>query len=86
MATGISAPAAAKSGSEEQKTYIVQMALDPVVTYEGDVAGLPGTKPKRGEKIDPRSAEVSRYVDHVKGRHDEALKKVGGGKKLYEYV
>ncbi|MGP3964330.1 S8 family serine peptidase [Nonomuraea sp. 3N208] len=82
----MSVPAAAETGSEEQKTYIVQMSLDPVVTYEGDVAGLPRTKPKQGEKIDSRSAEVSKYVDHVKRRHDEALKKAGGGKKLYEYV
>ncbi|TMR96397.1 S8 family serine peptidase [Nonomuraea basaltis] len=82
----LAVPATAESGPEEQKTYIVQMALDPVVTYEGDVAGLPTTKPKRGEKVDPSSAEVGRYVDHVRGRHDEALKKVGGGKKLYEYV
>ncbi|GAA3530597.1 hypothetical protein GCM10022419_007010 [Nonomuraea rosea] len=80
------APASADPAPEEQKTYIVQMALDPVVTYEGDVAGLTETKPKRGEKIDPRSAEVTKYVDHVRGRHDAALKKVGGGKKLYEYV
>ncbi|WP_327585907.1 S8 family serine peptidase [Nonomuraea sp. NBC_00507] len=86
MATGIGAPAAAESGAEEQKTYIVQMALDPVVTYDGEVGGLTATKPKRGEKIDPQSAAVSKYVEHVKGRHDAALKKVGGGKKLYEYV
>ncbi|MEV4172043.1 S8 family serine peptidase [Nonomuraea sp. NPDC049709] len=78
-----SAPAMA--GSEEQKTYIVRMAADPVATYEGDVAGLSKTKPAEGEKIEPRSAEVTEYVDHLKGRHDAALKKVGG-RKLYEYV
>ncbi|MFC4588716.1 S8 family serine peptidase [Sphaerisporangium corydalis] len=62
------------------------MAQDPVVTYEGDQAGLPTTKPKRGEKVDRRSADVTRYVAHLRSRHDDALRKVGGGKKLYEYV
>ncbi|MFB9250212.1 S8 family serine peptidase [Sphaerisporangium melleum] len=61
------------------------MALDPVVTYDGDTAGLPATKPVRGEKVDPRSGDVTRYVAHLRGRHDAALKKVGG-KKLQEYV
>ncbi|MCP2353530.1 subtilisin family serine protease [Nonomuraea thailandensis] len=62
------------------------MASDPVVTYDGDVTGLPTTKPERGKKIDPGSPEVSRYADHVRAQHDAILQKVGGGKKLYEYV
>ncbi|MEV6150067.1 S8 family serine peptidase [Nonomuraea sp. NPDC052129] len=78
-------PVTAEAEPEQQKTYIVQMAADPVVTYEGDVAGLSETKPQRGEKIDPRSTEVTRYVDHLRGRHDAALKKVGG-EKVYEYA
>ncbi|MEV4112405.1 S8 family serine peptidase [Nonomuraea sp. NPDC049695] len=78
--------AEAEAAPEEQKTYIVQMAADPVATYEGDVAGLATTKPQQGEKIDPGSADVEKYADHLRGRHDAALKKVGGGKKLYEYV
>ncbi|MBF8186824.1 S8 family serine peptidase [Nonomuraea sp. K274] len=79
-------PVSAEAGSAEQKTYIVQMAPAPVATYEGDVAGLATTKPQQGEKIDPRSTEVTKYVDHLRGRHDAALKKAGGGRKLYDYV
>ncbi|SEH00461.1 Peptidase inhibitor I9 [Nonomuraea solani] len=82
---GLAWPSTAVAAAEDQKTYIVQMAPDPVATYEGDVAGLPKTKPERGEKIEPRSAEVTEYVGHLKSRHDAALKKTGG-KKLYEYV
>lgn len=78
--------AEAQAAPEEQKTYIVRMAADPVATYEGDVAGLATTKPQQGEKIDPGSTDVRKYADHLRGRHDAALKKVGGGKKLYEYV
>ncbi|MEV1167979.1 S8 family serine peptidase [Nonomuraea sp. NPDC049784] len=78
--------AEAEAAPEEQKTYIVQMAADPVATYEGDVAGLATTKPQQGKKIDPGSADVKKYADHLRGRHDAALKKAGGGKKLYDYV
>ncbi|PZG14031.1 S8 family serine peptidase [Nonomuraea aridisoli] len=79
------APASATAGAEEQKTYIVQMIPDPVATYEGDVAGLARTKPERGKKIEPRSAEVKEYVSHLKGRHDAVLKQTGG-KKIYDYL
>ncbi|MFG1708287.1 S8 family serine peptidase [Nonomuraea sp. M3C6] len=79
-------PVSAQAGPDEQKTYIVQMAPDPVATYEGDVAGLAKTKPQEGEKIDPGSNDVTKYADHLRGRHDAALKKVGGGKKVYEYL
>ncbi|SDI54645.1 S8 family serine peptidase [Nonomuraea jiangxiensis] len=77
--------ASAQAAPEEQKTYIVQMAPDPVATYEGDVAGLAKTKPDQGEKIEPGSTEVTRYADHLRGRHDAALRRVGG-KKVYEYL
>jgi subtilisin family serine protease len=86
VVAGLGTPATAESSPEQQKTYVVQMALDPVVSYQGNVAGLPATKPKRGEKIDPRSAAVGRYVDRVRGRHNEALRKVGASKKLYDYA
>ncbi|SDL02299.1 Outer membrane protein assembly factor BamB, contains PQQ-like beta-propeller repeat [Nonomuraea maritima] len=79
------APAGATAAAEQPKTYIVQMAAEPVVAYEGDVAGLARTKPAQGEKISPRAAKVRDYVDHLKGRHDAALKKAGG-KKIYDYV
>ena len=65
--------------------YIVQMINDPVVAYEGDIPGLRATRPARGEKINPNSAHVVRYVGYLNGRHDEALSKTGGNK-LYDYV
>ncbi|GAA4975650.1 subtilisin family serine protease [Nonomuraea thailandensis] len=82
---GLAWPSTAEAGAEEQKTYLVRLAAEPVATYEGDVAGLARTKPAEGEKIETGSAEVTEYVDHLKGRHDAALRKAGGHK-LYEYV
>jgi hypothetical protein len=65
--------------------YIVQMLNDPVVAYEGDVPGFPATKPAKGQKINPNSNNVKKYVGYLNGRHEEALRKVGG-QKLYDYA
>jgi hypothetical protein len=65
--------------------YIVQLAEKPVVTYEGGIAGLQATKPANGEKIDPNSQNVQRYVNHLDSRHDAVLAQVGGGEKINDY-
>jgi subtilisin family serine protease len=79
-------PASGKTSADAKATYIVQMKLNPVVAYEGGVAGLKATKPAKGQKIDPDSADVQAYVSHLKSTHDRALEKVGGGEKLYDYA
>ncbi|PWB53562.1 MAG: hypothetical protein C3F13_09135 [Anaerolineales bacterium] len=66
--------------------YIVQMLDEPVVAYEGGIPGLKATAPKNGDKIDPYSPTVVAYDNYLKGKHDQALGKVGGGKKLYSYT
>ncbi|GAA4406672.1 hypothetical protein GCM10023168_21930 [Fodinibacter luteus] len=74
-------PKAAKAG-----TYIVQLADAPVVAYRGGVKGLKATRPAKGEKIDPRSADVVAYADYLTKRQDAVLRAAGGGKKLYGYT
>src|SRR5688572_44890 len=64
--------------------YIVQMINDPVVAYAGGIPGLRATKPARGQKINPLSPDVVRYVGYLDSRHNEALSRVGG-QKLYDY-
>jgi subtilisin family serine protease len=66
--------------------YIVQMALDPVSAYKGGVAGIPATKPGKGQKIDRQSGAVQTYAKHLTSKHDEALAAVGGARKVYDYV
>jgi subtilisin family serine protease len=78
-------PASGAPGAQADQVYIVQMALDPVVAYEGGVPGLEATKPGKGKKVDPKSSKVTKYVAHLNAKHDEALSKVGGGPKLYDY-
>ena len=70
----------------ETATYIVLMDGAPVVAYEGGIAGLAATKPGNGEKINPNSAHVRKYVDYLASTHDSALKAVGAANsKKYDY-
>ncbi|MFG3533202.1 S8 family serine peptidase [Streptomyces sp. NPDC047917] len=82
-APGSAAPAPASP--DKKQTYIVQMALAPVVAYAGDKSGLAATKPARDKKINPRSAKVERYVDHLRDQQQRAVRAVGA-KKLHSYT
>ena len=81
----LSVSASGADNSAATQTYIVQMIENPVVAYEGGVAGLKATKPSKGNKIDPNSPAVQEYVGYLKGSHEKALAKVGGAKKIYDY-
>src|SRR4051812_14141036 len=74
------------SGKSKNGVYIVQMRHAPALTYKGGVAGYKATAPKRGQKIDPLAADTVRYVDYLEARHNDALAKIGGGSKLYDYA
>ncbi|HEY9078106.1 MAG TPA: S8 family serine peptidase [Anaerolineaceae bacterium] len=77
--------AAASQAKAGNGIYIVRMIQEPVVSYKGGIAGLKSTEPKAGQKIDPLSSDVVKYVAYLDGKHDEALGKVNGGRKLYDY-
>ena len=74
----------AKAGISSD-VYIVRMAEAPVVAYEGGIKGYPATSPVKGQKIDPLSPDVVRYVGYLDNRHNQALSAVGGARKLYDY-
>jgi len=78
--------AAPNNGKDSAEVYVVQLEGAPVVAFDG-AAGLEATRPDDGEKIDPQSAKVKRYVDHLTKKQDQALAKVGAkNDKLYSYV
>ena len=72
----------------EKHSYIALMRLPPAVAYEGDLRGLPATKPGKGQKINPKSAHVKKYLDFLKKSHEDALAGAGAtaGAKVYSYV
>jgi len=77
-----------KGGSVKESSngvYLVEMANAPVVAYKGGIDGLKATAPKKGQKIDVLNNDVINYVAYLDGKHNEALNKVGGGQKLYDY-
>ena len=78
--------ASAFGGDATKSGYVVQMLASPVVAYEGGVSGLKATKPGKGQKINPASPEVTRYVDYLNSQHGQALRNVGGGDKVYDYA
>ena len=66
-----SAAARSDAGAQaDSATYIVRMVEAPAVAYTGGIAGLEATKPAKGEKIDPDSTKVQRYVDHLNRRRN----------------
>ena len=81
-AVGSIVPAAAASS----ELYIVQLRQLPVVSYPGDIAGLPATKPAKGTKIDPLSTKVLKYIDFLTKKQSQALAKVGVSSKVYSYT
>jgi subtilisin family serine protease len=82
LIAGVQSASSAGGGGS---SYIVQLADEPVLTYTGGTAGIPATAPAKGQKINPNSASVKRYVDHLKAKHAEVAGKVGASK-FYDYV
>ena len=75
-------------GKVETDVYVVIMSLDPAISYKGSIDGLLTTKPERGKKINPKSAHVKKYRNHLKATHNNALKAVGvrESAKIHDYT
>lgn len=73
-----------QTNGNEKALYVVQMLDLPVVAYDGSIKGLPATKAKAGQKINPNSAKVKKYAAYLDSTHDAALAQVGG-RKVYDY-
>jgi subtilisin family serine protease len=88
--TGLQVPESALEGIRANKSergiYIVLMEADPVIAYEGGVAGLAATKAGSGQKANPNAQHVRNYVSYLVGAHDAALRSVGAdpSAKLYD--
>lgn len=80
--------ASSSAANGELKSYIVVMIEEPAIAYEGDVAGLPATKPGRGGKINPNSAHVQKYEKFLEERHEESLEEAGAdvSQKVHDYT
>ncbi|WP_114906240.1 cell wall-binding repeat-containing protein [Ornithinimicrobium murale] len=60
----------------ETKTYIVQLADQPLVAFDGG-NGLAATAPKAGEKVDVDSAAAQAYTSYLDAQRAEVLDTIG---------
>jgi hypothetical protein len=80
----VGAPGKASTSKSKSSVYLVRMLEAPVVAYEGGIAGIPATKPAKGQKINPNDPNVQRYATYLDDRHNTVLNAVGG-RKVYDY-
>lgn len=70
------------------KSYIVIMENAPLIAYEGDIQGMPATKPGNGGHINPNSAHARKYDKFLKDSHDDSLDAAGVSttQKVHDYT
>jgi hypothetical protein len=88
LAVSIAIVGAATTASSHRESYIIVMAGDPAVAYDGGVAGIPATKPAHGKKFDAKSSAAKAYRQHLRSEHNASLASVGLGSsaKLNDYT
>jgi subtilisin family serine protease len=59
------------------KSYIVLMEGAPLAAYEGDVKGMPATKPAKGEKVNPNSNAAKKYDAYLRKNQNKAMRDAG---------
>ena len=85
-ADSVQIPGAAVSTKALSPTdiYIVQLQGDPIVAYEGGIAGLKATKPSKGKKVSRNNKNVKKYAAYLKEQQDQVIHSAGGTK-VYNY-
>jgi subtilisin family serine protease len=74
----------ARSG--ETKVFIVQMAGDPAIRYQGGVSGFAKSAPEKGQRYDARSSQAQMYVERLGQQQDAVLARVGASAgKIYSF-
>lgn len=78
---------AARAGGTDADVYIVIMAQEPAIAYEGDMRSMAATKPQAGKKFRSQTSAVRSYRRFLEQEHDAALTAAGvrADRKLYDY-
>jgi subtilisin family serine protease len=69
---------------EVRRAYIVQLADQPVASYNGDIAGLPATRPASG-KLDVTAADVQAYMAYLDQKQASVQATVASAPILHQY-
>ncbi|RPJ28788.1 MAG: hypothetical protein EHM33_03330 [Chloroflexi bacterium] len=93
LSLSLATPALAQGGEqplaqEGAKSYIVVLEGDPIISYEGGIAGLAATEIQAGEKLEPADAAVVEYDNFLESQHDESLEAAGASvtAKVHDYT
>ncbi|WP_288128992.1 S8 family serine peptidase [Microbulbifer sp.] len=70
---------------DKRKTYIVQLAGQPLASYDGSIQGLSATKPKKSGKLDRTSNSAKKYAAFLKQRREDTLQRIPGANKVHDY-
>ena len=87
LAACVTIAGAATTASPSRQSYIVVMAGDPAVAYDGGTAGFAATKPEHGKKFNANSTAAKRYRAHLVREHNGSLEAVvlSANRKLNDY-
>jgi len=72
----LAAAATASADGEVRRSYIIQLADKPVATYNGEVAGLPATKPESGQRLNVDATAVQNYIGYLDSKKADVLSTV----------
>jgi subtilisin family serine protease len=93
LSLSLATPALAQGSSqplaqEEVKSYIVVLEEAPIISYEGDIAGLEATEVQEGEKIEVADPAVQEYDAFLEEQHEESLEDAGADvdAKIHDYT
>lgn len=75
----LATPAVAKGPAQPLAAgnYLITLADQPLVTYDGSVDDLPATRPAEGRKLDVTTSNAKRYRTHLVAEQRHVAKKVG---------
>jgi subtilisin family serine protease len=78
--------ASASENRGGSKVYIVQMAADPAIRYQGGIAGFAKSAPEKGERYNARTSQAQMYAERLGQQQDAVLARVGAsGGKVYSF-
>ena len=56
-----------------KRVYVVRLKDKSLIEYDGDMAGFAATRPSKGQKINPKDADVLKYSAHIEQVHQDLL-------------
>ena len=73
------------NAQEARRSYIVQLVNAPVASYNGEIAGLPATKPAAGTRLDISASDVQAYLAYLDKKQNDALVNIDPANVTFKY-